>query len=146
MMKTTALITTALSAVLLIGGALPSSAGPSTRSVTRDYAFPSGLVLLVSEVHWFLPVGEYQHFRAGAGERKVVFSVEDESGMPARGHVHADLDDDGDLDVVADFCSESDPIKIRPGQRLEVGVLAGECPDGSPSVATEGTITATFSS
>lgn len=121
-----------------------SAASPSQRAAERRYSMSNGMVAGSSEAYWQIGT-EFKVFKARPGERRVVFSIVDEAGPNVRGHIHTDVDGDGDVDHEADFCSESEPIAVRPGQRIEVAVLLGECPDGEPSVVTEGTITATFS-
>lgn len=133
-------IATALS--LLMGTV--SAASPSPRVVERPYSMSNGMVTGNSEAYWTVGTA-FKAFKARRGERTVVFSITDEASPNVRGHIHTDVDGDGDVDHEADFCSESEPIAVRPGQRIEVAVLLGECPDGEASLVTEGTITATFS-
>lgn len=74
-----------------------------------------------------------------------MLEIVDASGMTPSGHVHIDLDADGKLDRQVDFCgATSKPITVRSGSIIEVGTIFGTCEDGSPSIVTEGTITATF--
>lgn len=115
----------------------------SARAVEKTYSMSNGMIVASSQAYWTIGV-QFTTFRARAGERTVTLSIKDSVASNVRGHIHTDIDGDGDIDEAGDFCSESDPIKVRPGQRVEVAVLLGECPDGEPSVVTEGTITATF--
>ncbi len=130
----------------IAGLTVPASLASADREVTRDYSMSSGMVTDGAEAHWYLGT-EYQVFRAQPGEKHVSLTITDSTGQPARGHIHMDMNGDGKLDHVEDFCTTTaDPIAIRPGRKIEVGVVMGTCPDGTtPSIATQGTITATFS-
>lgn len=125
--------------------ATPSVGAAGNRTETEDYTMSNGMVVFDStEAHWTIGTA-YQVFRARPGERLVSFSIADDTGQAVRGHIHMDMDNDGKLDHAKDFCSETPkPLEVRAGQKIEVGVLLGQCPDGSPSIVTEGTITATF--
>lgn len=124
--------------------AAPAHAAPSDREVTKPYSMPNGMVVGTLQVYSTLTT-EYLVFKARAGERSVTFSIADATGADVRGHVHLDFDGDGQMDDGEDFCSESDPIQVRPGQRVMVGVMLGHCRGGEPSLVTQGTVTATFS-
>ena len=133
---------------LLVLGGYTATASP-TRTDTAEYTIASGAAvghgeLGNSEVHWTLGA-DYAVFEAARGERAVSLEIVDSSGMTARGHVHIDLDGDGKLDRQVDFCgSTTKPISVRGGSVIEVGTIFGVCEDGSPSIVTEGEITATF--
>ena len=46
---------------------------------------------------------------------------------------------------IGNFCGSTEtPIPIRPGVPVTLRLYAGRCPDGTPSVVTTGTLTATF--
>ena len=133
---------------LLLATATVAAASP-TRTDTAEYTIANGAAVGHGEVepqaHWTLGA-DYARFRAVRGERSVTLEITDESGFPASGHVHIDLDGDGKLDRQVDFCGKtSKPIAVRGGSVVEVGTIFGTCEDGSPSIVTEGTITATFS-
>jgi len=121
-----------------------SSAATSNREAERAYSMSNGMVTGNSSAYWTIG-SDFKRFKAQRGERSVVFSATDAVGTDVRIHLHTDKDGDGDMEDAGDFCSETKPIPVRPGQRIEVAVLLGECPGGNPSVVTEGTITATFS-
>ena len=135
---------------LLLSVTSAGSAAP-TRTDTAEYTIANGAAVghgevgdPETEVHWTLG-SDYARFRAARGERSVMLEITDQSGMTASGHVHIDLDADGKLDRQHDFCgATSKPLAVRPGAIVEVGTIFGTCEDGSPSVVTEGTITATF--
>lgn len=135
-------------AATVIAAALtaPSVGAAGNRTQTRSYTMSNGAVVFDStEAHWTIGTA-YKVFRAQPGERFVSFSIIDDTGQAVRGHIHMDMDNDGKLDHAKDFCGETPkPLRVREGRRIEVGVLLGQCPDGSPSIVTEGTITATFS-
>jgi hypothetical protein len=121
------------------------SAASGDRSVTKAYSMANGMIVGSGQAYWSIGT-QPKIFKAERGERTVVISISDATSPSVRGHLHTDIDGDGDMDEAGDFCSESDPIAVRPGQRIEVSVLMGECPGGDPSLATEGEITAKFSS
>ena len=142
MKKTTVFLTAALLAAVLAPSA---SAGRQSREVTESYTMAAGAFVGHGEAHWTLGA-DYQRFESKSGERAVAFVIEDASGAPVRGHVHIDNNGDGELDDQLDFCgSTAKPIAIDPGAIVEVGTIMGLCDETSPSIVTEGTITATFS-
>jgi hypothetical protein len=56
-----------------------------------------------------------------------------------------DSDGDGELDKIEDFCAETPkPIAVGEAKKIELGVIFGSCPDDSPALVTQGTVTATF--
>lgn len=120
-------------------------AASSKRSETQEYTMANGMIAGNSEAHWTVGTA-YATFTARRGERSVVFSITDSTSPDVRGHIHTDRDRDGDIEHVGDFCGRSKPIPVEPGQRIEVGVIVGECPGGGVSVVTQGEIAATFSS
>lgn len=137
--------------ILLIGGLLalpvwsPATAGSSVRTSTKSYSQPTG-VSVADTAHAYLQLGAViPTFSARSGERSVSFEIKDDFGQPVRGHIHVDKDGDGELDAARDFCgSTPKPITITPQSQLEVWVMTGTCPNGTPAFATTGTITATF--
>ena len=140
----------ALVAAICLVAAAPAAGAAKSRKVTEEYSMASGAFISHGgspggEAHWTLG-SEYAQFRAAARERAVSLSVEDASGGAVRAHVHIDQDGDGKLDKQLDFCgSTTDPIAVKPGAVIEVGTIVGTCDDTTPSIVTEGTITATFS-
>ena len=120
------------------------SAASSKRTAEKSYSMSNGMITGTGSAYWTIG-SDLKKFRTKAGERTVVVSVADEIGTEVRGQIYTDVDGDGDIEQAADFCNESRPVRVRPGQRVQVAVLLGECPDGESSVVTEGTITATFS-
>ena len=134
-----------LIATLVAAAFAPAHAGRRTRQATSDYTMAEGMVTFDSQAHW--TVGTEPHvFTAKRAERAVTFSIADSIGRPVRGHAVLDTDGDGQVDHrAAAFCGETtQPIAVRPGQRVQVRVLMGTCEDGTPSIVTQGTITATF--
>ena len=142
MKKATALIAAGLVTAAL---ASPAVAG-SSREVTEEYTMSNGAFVGHGEAHWTLGA-EYAVFEAEEDERFVSLAIEDGSGGSIRGHVHINYNNGGKkLDDQVDFCgSTPKPIEIEPGATIEVGTLMGICDDNTPSIVTEGTITATFS-
>ena len=96
------------------------------------------------EVHWSAG-SHYAKFRAERAEKFVTLAVEDTAGGAVMAHVHIDRDGDGEVDEQVDFCGEtSKPIAVSKGSVVEVGAIFGMCDESTPSIVTEGTITATF--
>ena len=142
-------ISIALFAALFATGLMaPASGAADGREVSKDYSMASGGFVghgeFGSEIHWTLGA-QYQNFEARRGERSVTLAVEDSFGETVLAHVHVYRDGDKKVDQELDFCGASNPIAVRPGTVIEVGTIMGFCDDDSPSIVTEGTITATFS-
>ena len=139
-MRATLLIVLASVMILTIQGA---GATP-VRDETHEYTMANGAFVGHGEAHWTLGA-EYAVFEVRKGEHAVQFEIVDESGSPVRGHVHVYLDEDDKIDDTVDFCGTTPkPISVHPGATVEVGTIMGLCNDTSPSIVTEGTITATF--
>ena len=140
---------TAIAAVALLALVTPASGAHSERQVTEEYSMASGAVVshgevTGGEVHWSAG-SQYAVLRAERGEKFVTLTVEDQTGGPVLAHVHVDRNDDGELDEQVDFCGETaEPIAVSKASVVEVGAIFGMCDDSSPSIVTEGTITATF--
>ena len=139
------LVTVLIACFLLTALLAPASGAPAGRQVSREYTMSHGVIAFnTAQAHWTLGAA-YEVFRPNPGERFVALSITDDSGMPARGHVHMDADGDGKLDKIEDFCAETpQPIAVGEAKKIEVGVIFGSCPDDSPAIVTQGTVTATF--
>ncbi|MDQ3962457.1 MAG: hypothetical protein M3277_00840 [Actinomycetota bacterium] len=78
--------------------------------------------------------------QALASERFVRATVSEETGLPVHFWVRADDE------LGQEFCGETEkPVSIPKGAEVFVWLDPAPCPDGSPSVATRGTIELTFS-
>ena len=78
-------------------------------------------------------------FRGGP-ERFVSVEIDDAHGLPVTGIVSQPGDDDG-----RPICGSSEkPLKVRPYENVTVFLMNGTCGDAGASVATTGTVTATF--
>ena len=131
-------------ASLFVAAFAPQVGAAESRKVTEEYTIANGAFWGHGEAHWTLGAA-YTKFVAARGERSVSLEIADASGQPVRGHVHIDLDSDGELDRQVDFCgATTKPISVRSGSVVEVGTLMGLCDENTPSIVTEGTITATF--
>jgi hypothetical protein len=83
-------------------------------------------------------------FAAGP-ERFVSVTVTDKTGQPVLAEVTQDYNADNGPDLVHVICgSTQGPVRIKPDYEMRVYVYAGTCEDGSTSVPTTGTVTATF--
>ena len=89
-------------------------------------------------------------FNVNRSERHVSLKIKDQSGQPVYATYTQDNTQAGGYGPVlgssgGDFCgSTKKPVSIKPGQRLTVFLFEGPGPDGCPGVATQGTVTATF--
>jgi hypothetical protein len=93
---------------------------------------------------WSIGV-RYLNFSPRRGERFARLDVRDALDGPVGARAFVDLDGDGRVDAVHYFCGTSEKIRVRPAGDLYVGLIAGQCPDGSTTtVPTQGTVTATF--
>lgn len=142
MRKIVAIAAACLFVASLIG---PASGAPSDRKVTKQYTMANGMVVFDSaEAQWSVGTA-WKIFRPEAGERFVSVSVSDEADQPVYGHIHLKPEADGKTKDV-DFCNETTkPIRLGAAKKIDVAIFLGTCSDGTPSVVTEGTITATFS-
>jgi hypothetical protein len=140
---------TAIAGAALLVLAAPASGAGKTREASEEYSMASGAVVSHGEVeggevHWSAG-SHYAKFRAERAEKFVTLAVEDAAGGPVLAHAHIDRNGDGDLDQQVDFCGEtSEPIAVTKGSVVEVGAIFGMCDESTPSIVTEGTITATF--
>lgn len=79
-------------------------------------------------------------FRGGP-ERFVTIVIQDAHGQPVTGSVVQPGEDEETL-----ICGETEkPLKVRPYEKVTVFLMNGVCGDAGASVATTGTVTATFS-
>lgn len=142
MRKTALALTAGLLAISLVS---PASGGPNDRTVTKEYTMANGMVIYESTSATWSVGTAWKVFRPKPGERFVSISISDDLGRPVFGHTHFHQDGDGEVDEV-DFCNETPkPIRLGAAKKLEVAVFLGTCPDGTPSLVTQGTVTATFS-
>ena len=136
--------TIALTAVAsLLAMTATGSAASSTRTEEKEYTMSSGMIAGGSEAYWSIGT-EYQAFRPRYGEKSVVFSATDAASPNVTIHVHY-VSGHGKVKEGGSFCNKTKPLPVKFSHHFEVAVLIGECPGGDVSVATEGTITATFS-
>lgn len=142
MRKLFAAVTLALLATSLFA---PASSATSKRNVTKEYTMANGMVIYDStHASWSLGTA-WKVFRPKQGERFVSFAISDNSDQPVLGHIHIKPNRGGETKHI-DFCNETPkPIRLGATKKIDVAVFTGTCPDGTPSVVTQGTITATFS-
>ena len=80
---------------------------------------------------WQIPVG--------ASDTSASLQASDATGLPVYVMVTQDMT------IVGRFCGATDsPLSIEPGTPLRIFVMAGTCDDGTPSLPTAGTVTATL--
>lgn len=78
-------------------------------------------------------------------ERFVSLSIKDDLENVVGAALLQDADEDGSDEVVALVCGESrSPVRISPGRPLTVVICEGVLGSSCPSVASAGTVTATF--
>jgi hypothetical protein len=133
--------------LVALSGFAPAN-GAANRTVNKPYTMANGVVVYGSIYAGWTLGTPYKVFRPEAGDRFVSFTIADEAGQPSRGHIHMDANGDGKLEHL-DFCTETPkPLRVGHAKKIEVAVLLGTCADEAdptPSVVTQGTITATFS-
>lgn len=141
---------TRTAAVLLsisLFAAVTATAHGSTggREEVETYSAPHGWAAGPTYGAWSIGI-RYLGFTPRAGERSVQFKVEDALDGAVGARAYVDLDGDGSTDATHYFCGASRKVRVRPGTEVHVGLVAGQCPDGSTAtVPTQGTVTATFS-
>ena len=83
-------------------------------------------------------------FMALADETFVSLDITDRSGLQTRASIYL-VDSSGVPEFVTTVCGKTpEPLHVLPGIEVAVQTSTGACPDGSPAVATDGIITATF--
>lgn len=124
-----------LLALALTGAVVTPAAGAkSTAARTETQAYEVGGQPSASTLG---PAFAKVTFQAGP-ERFAEFEVADAAGQP----VLAEVVQDNRVDT---FCSSTkEAIPIKPGFPVEVRLFEGRCLDGSPSVVTQGEVTARF--
>jgi hypothetical protein len=133
-------VATILAAGLVAASLLsPANAADTRRTVTETYSITSGF--LTGSTQGSIQIGtNWALFTPRAGETHISLSIEDASGRPVLGKVFF-VGSDRDTE----FCSATDrPLRVRAGDDIYVGAYIGTCADGTVSVVTTGTITATF--
>lgn len=114
---------------------------PETRVQTLEYV--GGGVAIGRQRSTAVRVGDTVgavEFRGGP-ERFVTLVIVDRHGLPVTGSVVQPGDDEETL-----ICGATDkPLKVRPYENVTVFLMNGVCGDTGASVATSGTVTATFS-
>ena len=82
---------------------------------------------------------------AEANETRASFRIDDALGQKVAGRVIQNVDGDRHPETDVSFCGSTEgPIPIVPAQWLTVYVHQGPCADGTPAIASRGTVTATF--
>lgn len=131
----------AFAAALLAMAAFSSPAG-SVEARIHTLEYVGGGIAISPERSTVVRVGEgigAVVFRGGP-ERFVSVEIEDAHGLPVTGIVIQPDDDEG-----THICGATDePLKIRPFEKVTVFLMNGVCGDAGASVATTGTVTATF--
>lgn len=79
-------------------------------------------------------------FPTGSRDHWVSVEIDDSLGGPV-----AAIITQGTAEPLAEFCGRIEkPVRIKPGFAVEVSLYSGSCADGTPSVATSGSVTAFF--
>lgn len=124
--------------------AASAQAEGSRRSEVKPYDFGAGIHHDQTSTTWTLAVPTWATFETQPGDRMVRIVLEDLTGATSLVHVHVDRDNDGKLEVERNFCSSEVELKVTGDTTIEVFPLTGTCEDGTPSLVTQGKITATF--
>ena len=138
-------VATILAAGLVAASLLsPANAADTRRTVTETYSIMSGFISGNSQGSFQIGTN-WAIFTPRAGETHISLSIEDATGGPVVGRVFF-FNAGRWSDREAEFCSATDrPLRVRPGDDVYVGAYLGTCSDGTLSLVTTGTITATFS-
>lgn len=139
-------LATILAAGLVAAALLsPANAADTRRTVTETYSITSGFV--AGSTEGSIQIGtNWAIFTPRAGETHVSLSIADATGRPVLGKVFFwDSTRRGWADRDAEFCAATDrPLRVGPHDKIYVGAYLGTCANGTLSVVTTGTITATF--
>lgn len=153
-------IAVALSLGLLAGAmAMPADAAKKKkkkkpvkveRVVELAYQCPCGPSTPVASQGFWLAGGTFGGgpVATGAEEKYVNVEVTDQTGQTVFVALGQDTDGDGLSETdIGDVCGATEePLEVAaPGNELSAFVHVGTCPDGTPSIATGGTVKLTFS-
>lgn len=135
-----------LSAAFLVicATVLPAMGSGKGPTMTSAYENPNGVaiwMLVDTAFAYDTDIGTHS-FPVQKREKTVRIAIKDDLGLPAQGHV--EINDAGPPGGDY-FCGETDdPIEVSRGDVVNVLVLGGVCPGGSPSIATTGVVETTF--
>ena len=124
--------------VASFGGSASAGKKAKGRTATLEYANPNSFWVGPADVSVYTNgFADFLTFKTKRSEHNVSLSVEDASGIPVSGAVFQKGE------RVGRFCGAGD-VELPGGKSIIVSLYVGTCEDNSPSVVTEGTITATF--
>lgn len=127
-------------AVLALGAFAGPAGSVEARIHTLEYV--GGGVAVSPERSTVVRVGDgigAVVFRGGP-ERFVSVEIDDAHGLPVTGIVVQPGDDRG-----THICGATEkPLRVRPFEKVTVFLMNGVCGDAGASIATTGTVTATF--
>ena len=153
-------IAVALALGLLVGALVaPAEAGKKKKKkkpkrVERvfelPYQCPCGPSTPVASQGFWLAGGTFGGGPVATGDTDKFLSVEvaDQSGQPVYVQFAQDADGDSLSETdVGEVCGKTEePMEVpEPGLEVSAFVHVGTCPDGTPSIATSGTVKLTFS-
>lgn len=139
------LLSAALGLSLLMPAAGAAPIGP--RSVEEAYDSFSGVVLPNAEAHQSLVMDGVVFFKPLPGERHVSLAITDAAGGEIFAGVFLDRNGDGYYrGNRVEFCGSTTAPLLLPRKTAQIAVelYQGTCPAGTPSVVTNGTVTARF--
>lgn len=122
----------------------PGHAASGGRVEERAYEVGGSFRVEGSSVVSTLPIATWGQFESKAGERKVIFEAKDQLGTLSMLRVLVDRWGDGKFEMERDFCDSSADLKIKPHTVIYVVPMTGTCRNGDVSIASNGTIVATF--
>jgi len=128
-----------LTSILLVvaAGGVHASAGSAKRVEKLTYSSSPDACCFISSNHG---AGMVQLVLPAGPERFLSLQLADDSGHDVAFDVYQD-------DILYGGCSSTTtPIPIRPGMQVTLLLYNGRCPDGRPSIVTDGSLTATFES
>lgn len=120
------------------------SAKRKERTVEAVYLSPAPAVALMGEFSGACAHGEgigCVRFETRPKEKFARVKIEDALGLPVHGFITTA---DGQT-ILADFCGETAKSVLLTDISIQVWVIEGPCSDGTPAIASQGTVSATLS-
>lgn len=114
------------------------------RTVEAAYVSPALAVALMGGFSGACAHGEgvgCVRFETRVDEKFAQVKIEDALGLPVHGFITTT---DGQT-ILADFCGETAKSVLLTDLSFQVWVIEGPCSDGTPAIASQGTVIATLS-
>lgn len=137
-----------LAASLVFGSFASAEAGKKKKKPKKVTRVEEATYIAPARFYW-APTGDNiggVKFATGPDDKFISLEIEDNFGQDVSAAAGQDPEGDGTV-TTTPFCTKTEePLAIEPGLEVTVFVFIGPCttPLG-PAVATQGTVTATFS-